>query len=52
MYTTMDAASPFASLYFIAVAVLGGFFVVNLFLAVILTEFLAAQVQELAWNLP
>ena len=40
MYALMATSSPFAFAYCIAIAILGGFFVVNLFLAVILTEFL------------
>ena len=44
MYALMDATSYLASMYFVAIVIVGGFFVVNLFLAVILTEFLAAQV--------
>ena len=35
MYAIMTAVSPLTSIYFILIVVFGGFFVVNLFLAVI-----------------
>ena len=35
MYALMAAFSPLVFLYFFAIVILGGFFVVNLFLAVI-----------------
>ena len=40
MYEIMQAYSPSAALYFVAIGVLGGFFVINLFLAVIADEFI------------
>ena len=43
MFALMASFSPSASVYFILIVILGGFFVVNLFLAVIFDEFLAAQ---------
>ena len=42
MYGTMNSVSPFAFLYFVVIAILGGFFIVNLFLAVIFDEFMTA----------
>ena len=41
LMAAMDSVVP--ALYFMLIAVIGGFFVVNLFLAVIFQEFLAAQ---------
>ena len=38
--------SPWVFIYFVLIVVLGGFFVINLFLAVIFEETLAAQVDE------
>ena len=35
MYAVMSSYSPYACIYFVTVAILGGMFVVNLFLAVI-----------------
>jgi hypothetical protein len=46
MYALMDAFSPWVVVYFVAIVVLGGFFVVNLFLAVIFEETLSAQMNE------
>ena len=43
MYDVMDAYSWWAWTYFIAAAILGGMFVVNLFLAVIFDEFMCAE---------
>ncbi len=42
----MSASSGWASLYFLLAAVFGGFFVVNLYLAVISFEFMKRQ----AWT--
>ena len=42
MYAVMDAVSGLAFIYFVLIAVLGGLFVVNLFLAVIFDEFMTA----------
>ena len=41
----MAAFSPLVWLYFVCMVVLGGFFVVNLFLAVIFLEFGASQAR-------
>ncbi|KOO32786.1 sodium channel protein type 9 subunit alpha [Chrysochromulina tobinii] len=46
MFYVMDAYSFAAWGYFIAIAILGGMFVVNLFLAVIFDEFMRAQATE------
>ena len=46
MYALMATSSPFAFAYCIAIAILGGFFVVNLFLAVIFNEFMTALSVE------
>ena len=47
MYALMDAfSSPWIVIFFLAIVVLGGFFVVNLFLAVIFEETLSAQMNE------
>ena len=43
MYDVMDAYSPYVFVYFIAAAIIGGMFVVNLFLAVIFDEFMRAK---------
>ena len=43
MYALMDSFSPLVFVYFILIALLGGIFVVQLFLAVIFEEFLKAQ---------
>lgn len=43
MFDVMDAYSSWAWIYFISAAVFGGMFIVNLFLAVILDEFMRAQ---------
>lgn len=47
MYALMKVVSPYVWIYFIAFALLGGFFLVNLFLAVIFDEFLKSQVGVL-----
>ena len=46
MFDVMDAYSYEAWTYFIAIAILGGMFVVNLFLAVIFDEFMRAQASD------
>jgi voltage-dependent calcium channel L type alpha-1S len=46
MYDTMMAFSPFSWVYFIAIALLGGLFLVNLFLAVIFDEFMRMQESD------
>ena len=46
MYALMATSSPLAFAYCIAIAILGGFFVVNLFLAVIFNEFMTALSVE------
>eukprot|EP00327_Prymnesium_parvum_P044618 CAMPEP_0205857742 /NCGR_PEP_ID=MMETSP1083-20121108/3824_1 /ASSEMBLY_ACC=CAM_ASM_000430 /TAXON_ID=97485 /ORGANISM="Prymnesium parvum, Strain Texoma1" /LENGTH=1580 /DNA_ID=CAMNT_0053219251 /DNA_START=327 /DNA_END=5070 /DNA_ORIENTATION=+ len=46
MYALMKVVSPYVWIYFIAFALLGGFFLVNLFLAVIFDEFLKSQKSE------
>lgn len=43
MYGVINAFSPFSVIYFVLIVILGGFFTVNLFLAVIFEEFLEAQ---------
>ena len=48
MYALMDAFSPYVWVYFVLIALLGGIFVVQLFLAVIFEEFLKAQQLEAA----
>ena len=48
MYALMSAFSPSACIFFVLIVVLGGFFVINLFLAVILQEVLAAHSVEAA----
>ena len=45
MFDVMDAYGFWAWTYFIAAAILGGMFVVNLFLAVIFDEFMRTQVH-------
>ena len=42
MYALMVSFSPWAAVYFILIVVIGGFFVVNLFLAVIFEELVGA----------
>ena len=42
----MQAMSPWVFIYFILIVVLGGFFVINLFLAVIFEETISAQLNE------
>ena len=46
MYALMDAMSPWVFVYFVLIVMLGGFFVVNLFLAVIFEETISAQLNE------
>ena len=46
MYNLMTAYSPYAFLYFVAIVVLGGFFVVNLFLAVICQSFQESHYEQ------
>ena len=46
MFDVMDAYSYFACFYFLLIAVLGGMFVINLFLAVIFDEFMRAQASD------
>ena len=41
-YALMEAMSPWVFVYFILIVVIGGFFVINLFLAVIFEEILQA----------
>ena len=48
MYSLMDSFSPYVWGYFVAIVMIGGFFVVNLFLAVIFQEFIAAQMVDKA----
>ena len=43
MYILMAAMSPYTWVYFVLIVMIGGFFVVNLFLAVIFMEYGAAQ---------
>ena len=42
MYALMAAVSPYCFIYSTLIAVIGGLFVVNLFLAVIFDEFMTA----------
>lgn len=51
MYALMASFSPFVWIYFVVVVVLAGFFVVNLFLAVIFLEFGSAKEQIKAGQL-
>ena len=44
MFDIMDSYAYITWVYFILAAILGGMFVVNLFLAVIFDEFMRAQV--------
>jgi hypothetical protein len=46
MYALMRAMSPWVFVYFVAIVILGGFFVINLFLAVIFEETLEAQLRD------
>jgi uncharacterized protein YjbI with pentapeptide repeats len=46
MYLLMKSGEPLAWIYFVLVVVLGGFFVSNLFLAVIFDAFVAEKVAE------
>ena len=48
MYALSISFSPYAIVFFVLIVILGGFFVVNLFLAVIFQEFLAAQMRDAA----
>ena len=48
MVAVMGAYSPWACIYFVAVAVLGGLFLVNLFLAAIFDEFMRTQTASAA----
>ena len=48
-YAAMATVTPYAWAYFFVLAMVGGFFVVNLFLAVILGEFISAQQVEMSW---
>ena len=48
MYQMMFAFSPYVWIYFLAICMLGGFFVVNLFLAVIFQQFIAASMVDRA----
>ena len=48
MFDVMDAYSRWAWLFFVAIAVLGGMFLVNLFLGVIFDEFMRAQEADQA----
>ena len=43
MYSLMASMSPLVVVYFVLIVVLGGFFVVNLFLAVIFEETLSVS---------
>ena len=43
MYALMRAFSPGVWVYYVGIVTIGGFFVINLFLAVIFSEFIAAQ---------
>ena len=45
MYSLMIALSPYVVLYFVAFVALGGFFVINLFLAVVFEEHSAQQAE-------
>ena len=42
----MEAMSPWVFVYFILIVVIGGFFVINLFLAVIFEEILQAELNQ------
>ena len=46
MFALMNGFSYYAWIYFVAIAVLGGLFVVNLFLCVIFDEFMKSQEAE------
>ena len=46
MYALMQSLSPYVVVYFLLIVVLGGFFVINLFLAVIFENFVESQEQE------
>ncbi len=48
MFALMNGFSYYAWIYFVAIAVLGGLFVVNLFLCVIFDEFMKSQEAERA----
>ncbi|KOO32672.1 voltage-gated ion channel superfamily [Chrysochromulina tobinii] len=48
MYQMMFAFSPYVWIYFLTICMLGGFFVVNLFLAVIFQQFIAASMVDRA----
>ena len=48
MFDVMDAYSKVAWIFFVAIAVLGGMFLVNLFLGVIFDEFMRAQEADSA----
>ena len=50
MYALMDSFSPLSFIFFWLIVIFGGFFVVNLFLAVILQEFIQAQSMDSAVN--
>ena len=43
MFALMESGSPWTWVYFVLIVVFGGFFVINLFLAVIFDEFLAQK---------
>ena len=43
MYATMRAETAYAWVYFVLIVALGGFYVVNLFLAVIFKEFVSTK---------
>jgi hypothetical protein len=47
MFALEDAYSPYVIIYYILIVIIGGFFVINLFLAVIFEEFLSvARVEK------
>ena len=46
MYGLRRTVSPYVFVYFVLIVILGGFFVINLFLAVIFEETLEAQLRE------
>ena len=48
MYNTMRASSPYAWIFFVVIGSLGGFYIVNLFLAVIFKEFVSTKIVEAA----
>ena len=50
MYALMASFSPLSFIFFWLIVIFGGFFVVNLFLAVILQEFIQAQSMDAAVN--